>query len=128
MKSSMHKGFFFVFSFCFLLSIPDAKAQTGTASVHGTVLDKSHAAVAGARVTLVNTERGLQRDVVTPTTGEFEFLALSPGNYSLTVEKQGFGKYEQTSLQLLVNIPTTVNVTLEVGAELQGTLRGPPFA
>ena len=116
MKSYIHNRFFFMLSFCFLLSISGAWAQTGTTSVHGTVLDKSHATVAGAKVTLVNTARGLQRDIVTPTTGEFEFPALPPGDYSLTVEKQGFSRYEQIGLQLLVNIPTTVTVTLQIGS------------
>ena len=49
-------------------------------------------------------------------TGEFEFLALPPGTYVLTVGKDGFNKYEQSSLQLLVNVPTTVNVVLQVGS------------
>lgn len=91
-------------------------AQTGTTSLHGTVFDKSRAAVAGAKVTLVNATQGLQRETVTPSTGEFEFLALLPGTYSLRAEKEGFNKYEQASLPLLVNVPTTVSVTLEVGA------------
>jgi Carboxypeptidase regulatory-like domain len=91
-------------------------AQTGTTSLYGTVFDKSRAAIAGAKVTLVNAAQGLQRDTVTASTGEFEFLALPPGSYSLRVEKSGFNKYEQTSLQLLVNVPTTVNATLQIGA------------
>ncbi len=32
------------------------------------------------------------------------------------MEKAGFKKYEQTNLQLLVNVPTSVNVVLQVGA------------
>ena len=32
------------------------------------------------------------------------------------MEKPGFKKYEQTNLQLLVNVPTSANVVLEVGA------------
>lgn len=100
---------------CLAISSPTALAQTGTSSLHGTVLDKSHATVAGAKVTLLNTALGLQREIVTPRSGEFEFLALSPGDYSLRVEKQGFSRYEKTGLQLLVNVPSTVNVTLQVG-------------
>ena len=92
-----------------------AFGQTGTTSVHGTVFDRSRAAVAGARVILINPAQGLQREAVTPPTGEFEFLALPPGDYSLSIEKQGFSRYEKTSLQLLVNVPTALNVTLQVG-------------
>jgi hypothetical protein len=116
MKTFFHKRFFFMFSACFLLSICGVWAQTGTTSVHGTVFDNSRAVVAGAKVTLINAAQAFERETVTPSTGEFQFLALPPGNYSLTVEKQGFSKYEQTGLQLLVNIPTTANVTLQIGS------------
>src|SRR5208283_4601654 len=58
----------------------------------------------------------LQRDATSSPTGEFEFLALLPGTYVLTVERYGFNKYEQSNLQLLVNLPTTVNVVLQVGS------------
>ena len=101
---------------CLVISSLAASAQTGTTSLSGTVFDKSHASVTGAKVTLVNSALGLQRDIVTPSTGTFEFLALPPGNYSLTVEKQGFSKYQTTGLELLVNVPGTLNVTLQVGA------------
>ena len=102
---------------CFglMMSCVAAIAQTGTTSVHGTVFDKSHAAVGGAKVTLANPVRGMQRDTVSSTTGEFEFLALPPGTYRITVEKEGFNKYEQANLQLLVNTPTTLDVMLQVG-------------
>ncbi|HYW66340.1 MAG TPA: TonB-dependent receptor, partial [Candidatus Dormibacteraeota bacterium] len=88
----------------------------GTTSLHGTVLDKSRGVVGGAKVTLLNSAQGLQRDATSSPTGEFEFLALLPGTYVLTVERDGFNKYEQSNLQLLVNVPTTVNVVLQVGS------------
>ena len=100
---------------CLAIWSPTAVAQTGTTSLHGAVLDKSHATVAGAKVTLVNDAQGLQRETVTPSSGEFEFLALAPGGYTLSVEKQGFSKYVKTDVQLLVNVPSTVNITLQVG-------------
>ena len=93
-----------------------SSAQTGTSSLHGTVSDKTHAVVAGAKVTLLNSAQNFSRELVTPDTGEIEFLALPPGTYVFTVEKDGFNKYEQTNLQLLVNVPTTVNVVLQVGS------------
>jgi hypothetical protein len=94
-------------------------AQTGTTSLHGVVTDKTGATVAQARVTLVNAGQGLQRETLTNNAGEYEFLALPPGTYSLTTEMAGFRKFEQKNLQLLVNAPTTLNVSLEVGASTQ---------
>ena len=101
---------------CWVISGVTLFAQTGTTSLHGTVTDRSHATVADAKVTLLNAAQGLQREIVTARTGEFEFLGLPPGEYSLTVEKEGFSRYQRTGLQLLVNVPTTINATLQVGA------------
>src|SRR5499427_5068691 len=116
MKSSMQSRLYFSFSIFLLLFISSAGAQTGTASLHGKVLDSSRAVVAGASVTVSNQTQGFSRSATTPPTGEFEFLALPPGTYLLTVEQSGFKKYEQRALQLLVNVPTSVNVVLQVGA------------
>ena len=116
MRSSIKNRLSFLVLICFLQSVSSAWAQTGTTSLHGNVLDSTRAAVEGASVTLANRTQGFSRRATTPSTGEFEFLALPPGTYVLTVEKAGFKKYEQTNLQLLVNVPTSVNVGLEVGA------------
>jgi hypothetical protein len=115
MRSSIQNRLF-LFPICFLLSISSAWAQTGTTSLHGKVLDSTRALVEGASATLANQTQGFSRRATTPSTGEFEFLALPPGTYVLTVEKAGFKKYQQTNLQLLVNVPTGVNVVLQVGA------------
>jgi len=83
------------------------------------VTDKPGAAIVGADVTLVNATQGLERKTVTTGAGEYEFLALPPGTYVLIVETTNFRKYQQRDLQLLVNLPGTTNVTLEVGAAAQ---------
>jgi len=116
MRISIHSRLFLVLSILLFFCVPGVSPQIGTTSLHGTVLDKSRGVVGDAKVTLVNSARGLERDATTPPNGEFEFLALPPGTYVLTVEKDGFNKYEQSNLQLLVNLPTTVNVVLQVGS------------
>jgi Carboxypeptidase regulatory-like domain len=91
-------------------------AQTGTTSVRGVVLDTSGAAVVGARMSLTNTGQGLKRATQSNSSGEYEFLALPPGTYTLTAEKEGFARYERTGLQLLVNVASSLNVRLQVGS------------
>ncbi|MGC1620551.1 MAG: carboxypeptidase-like regulatory domain-containing protein [Candidatus Acidiferrum sp.] len=98
-----------------LLAAVSAWGQTGTTSLRGTVLDKTGAAIVGATVTLDNAAQAVHHQAKTGPTGEYEFLALLPGTYSLTVEAAGFRKSEQKNMQLLVNTPATLNVTLEVG-------------
>ncbi len=96
-----------------------ACAQTGTTSLNGVVTDKSGATIAGAKVTLINAGQGVQRAEETGAAGEYDFLSVQPGTYALTVEASGFRKHEQKNLQLLVNLPSTLNVTLEVGSAAQ---------
>jgi hypothetical protein len=91
-------------------------AQSGTASLHGTVLDKTGAAVVGANVALTNAAQALQRQTRTNGAGSYDFLSLPPGTYLLTVEVTGFRKYEQKNIQLLVDSPATADVTLDIGS------------
>jgi hypothetical protein len=113
-SSKLGKVFFAILLVCLLATV-SGYAQTGTTSLRGTVIDKTGASVGGAKVTLSNTGQALQRELTTNQVGEYEFPALAPGTYTLIVEKAGFRKFEQKSLQLQVNLPATVNVTLEIG-------------
>src|SRR5262249_47856604 len=99
--------------------IPSARSQTGTASVHGVVVDPSKAAVSGARVTLWSEAQSFERSVFTTESGQYEFLSLAPGTYTLGGELPGFRKIEQHKLELLVNSPVTMNFTLEMGSSDQ---------
>ena len=94
----------------------NANAQSSTTSLRGLVADSSGAAIANAKVTLANPERGFEKTTTTGSTGGYEFLQLTPATYTLTVEATGFRKSVQTKVELLVNTPATLNVTLQVGA------------
>ena len=61
---------------------------------------------------------------VSNDTGQYEFLSLKPGSYEITVEAANFRKYEQRNVQLLVNNPTTLNVTLK-WAQIPETVKCP---
>jgi len=98
-----------------LLATSFSLAQTGTTSVRGNVLDKSGAAISGAHVTISNASQGLTRETQTNGAGEYSFLALPPGTYTIAVEMHGFRPYEQKDVPLLVNVPATANITLEIG-------------
>ena len=114
-----YKRYFLLGFLIFVLAAACAWAQTGTTSLHGSVADKTGAVIVGAKVTLSNAQQGLHREATTNSSGEYEFLALPPGNYVLVVEMTGFRKYEQKNLQLLVNLPTTSNAVLEVGTSTE---------
>src|SRR6202163_4816612 len=87
-----------------------------TTSLRGTVTDPDGKAVTGANVVLANAESRTERTVTTGNQGEYQFLLVPPGRYTLTVKAAGFRGYEQTNLVLLVSTPATANVQLKVGA------------
>ena len=94
----------------------DAVLGQATTSARGTVTDPSGNAVGGAAVGLANAESKTERTVTTGDQGEYQFLLVPPGTYTLTVTAPGFRRYEQKGLALLVNTPTTINVQLKIGA------------
>ncbi|MEO7660325.1 MAG: carboxypeptidase-like regulatory domain-containing protein, partial [Pyrinomonadaceae bacterium] len=89
-------------------------AQT-TGSMSGTVTDPSGAVVPGATVTVVNTATGAERSAVASSTGAFDFQALQPGNYTISVEASGFRKAIARNIVVSVSTASTVNIPLEVG-------------
>ena len=99
----------------FLITVRTALAQA-TTSVRGTVSDPSGGAIVGATVTLANADSKIERTLNTGTQGEYQFLLIPPGSYTLTVKAAGFRGYAQKNLALLVNTPATANVQLKVGA------------
>ncbi|MFY9559180.1 MAG: carboxypeptidase regulatory-like domain-containing protein [Terriglobales bacterium] len=90
--------------------------QASSSSLRGTVTDPSGSAIQGATVVIANPESKTTRTATTGETGDYRFLALPPGTYTLTVNATGFARYEQTGIQLLVNSPATANVQLKVGS------------
>ncbi len=99
----------------FLCYWAGAFAQSSSTSLQGTVTDSTGSAIEGAAVSLVNLASKAERSMTTGSQGDYRFLSLAPGTYTLRVSANGFAKYEQTGLQLLVNTPATVNVELKVG-------------
>jgi len=67
----------------FVLTGTGSRAQSGTTSLHGVVTDKSGAAVSEAKIILSNPEQGLNRQTASGLEGEYEFIALPPGTYTL---------------------------------------------
>src|SRR5256714_10477181 len=90
-------------------------AQTGTSNITGTVRDTNGAVVAGATVTAKNEATGVTSTQTTTESGLYSFASLPVGNYTITVEKQGFKTLQQKSNALQVGEPLTVDGALEIG-------------
>jgi len=98
-------------------AIPACFAQTApTSSLSGVVTDPSGAAVASAAVALTNQATHLMRQTQSGADGRYRLTLIPAGVYDLRVSAAGFRPLEQTNIRLNVDVPTTVNVALTVGA------------
>jgi hypothetical protein len=92
-------------------------AQTSTTTLRGTVTDPQSALIANATVTITNPATGYSRKVSTNDQGEYQFVQIPPGTYTLSVFAPGFAATKQEKLQLQVATPAQVNITLQVQAQ-----------
>src|SRR6266576_2040054 len=90
-------------------------AQTGTSRITGRIGDSKGATVPGASVTVTNEATGLSQTQTTTDAGVYSFDSLPAGAYTVTVEQQGFKKFQKTGNALEVGTPLTIDVAMEVG-------------
>src|SRR5258708_5132047 len=76
------------------------RAQGVTAALTGTVADSSDAIIPGATVILKSEQGGGMRRTLSNTEGYFSFSAIPPGTYTVTIEAQGFQKWEEKGIVL----------------------------
>lgn len=92
-----------------------ALAQIGGGSLVGNITDPSGSAVAGAKVTAINTETGVSRSTESNETGYFEFPLLPAGQYRLEAEQQGFRKATTAAFPINTGTRPRVDLKLELG-------------
>jgi hypothetical protein len=94
----------------FLLTSLTVVAQTG--SITGQVLDPSGAAVAKAQITATSGSTGITHTVTTSSVGIYNFAALPPAVYALTVNATGF--QAQTKKNVILNVAATLPVNFNL--------------
>jgi hypothetical protein len=81
----------------------------GTQSVYGSVLgtitDATGAVISGAGVTLTNTGTNEERQTQSDTKGNYQFVNLLPGTYSISVDQPGLKRFRRTSITVEVSRP-----------------------
>ncbi len=90
-----------------------------TSAIVGQVSDPTDAAVLGATVIIKSAENGLTRSAKTDGAGRFNFPQLRPGNYSVTVEANGFKTQEEASVSSGLGQKQTVNFKLKLAQSQQ---------
>jgi len=89
-----------------------ASAQALVGSVAGKVIDEQGAVLPGVVVTLTGKTGG--KTQTTDNQGEYRFLGLEPGPYSVKADLQGFVAREQ-NVTVSIGQEASVNVTMTVG-------------
>ncbi len=91
-------------------------SQGFTASVRGTVADKTSAVVPQAIVAATNVGTGQKASVVTDASGNYTIPNLVPGEYSISAEIQGFKRAVREPITLQVDQRLVLDFQLELGA------------
>ena len=109
---------FFLLASVLLLSYT-LPAQIVGATINGAVRDSTGAAIAGARVTVRNTQTGATRTLTTDNSGRFAAPSVGVGDYSVVAAHEGFQSEQQNGISLAVGQSLDLNFTLTIGAVQQ---------
>src|ERR1700747_438489 len=99
-----------IFSLCAVCTYAQSRA-----SIQGVVTDPQGEAVSGATVTLKNLDTNQTLTATTDGNGIYNFNALPPTKYSLTVEKASFKKKVLDNLGIIPEQANAVNIQLDLG-------------
>jgi hypothetical protein len=102
-------------------------AQFELGTVVGTVRDQSDLPMANAAVEIRSLATNVARQTTTSATGEFDFVAVQPGEYALKVTQGGF-KEKTQNFALAVGQRAELNVAMEIGAATQSVTVGESVA
>ena len=92
-----------------------ASGQEFRASIAGSVIDATGAPVPAARVTITSVERNTSDHAETSDAGRYLVQFLLPGQYTVSVEKQGFKRSVRQGIAVSSSDRLNVDVVLEVG-------------
>lgn len=88
----------------------------GSAQLTGRITDASGAVIQAAALTVTNTDTGGQRKLVSNDLGYYTAAVLPPGNYQITVQKEGFRPVTRTGIRLEIDQAARIDFTLDVGS------------
>src|SRR5580700_2128304 len=91
------------------------RAQLTTTTIYGRVTDANGGTIAGAEVTVTNTDTNLSRTAQTNAEGEYRIELLPVGNYRAEIAAQAFKRFVRAGVVLEVNVPARVDAMLQLG-------------
>jgi hypothetical protein len=94
-------------------------SQESFGRILGNVTDPTGAVMTGAMVSVIDTDRGVTRGLVTDAAGLYDAPNLTPGNYTVRVEAPGFKTLERRNIVLGVGTEVRVDLTPQPGEQQQ---------
>src|SRR5215472_16447681 len=99
----------------FFLATPGpAQSPSTGAQLSGTILDPNGAVVPGATVTLHSETTGIEQSTMSDAAGRYQFLLVPAGQYTLSVQADGFSRLTNTGITLTVGQVASLPVTLQL--------------
>ena len=110
-------AFLFLSAFCFHSTMIGQGNSSTKGGLAGVIADESGAVIPQAKVTVSG-----QADTRTATTnddGRFEVGDLTPGLYTVTVEREGFSSTSAKNIEVAIGRNISVNLTMKPGASAE---------
>ena len=105
----------------------DATSDPQEKVLSGTVVDATGAAIHRAKVKLMNPKAKETRETSTNDEGRFEFTPIAPGDYSITIESNGFKTLEIRNVVIERDKLTNIAMILEPAlGEVVGLMMAEP--
>src|SRR5262245_13478170 len=92
-----------------------SNAQSTKVELSGAVTDPAGLPVPEAQIRLQNMNTDAEQSTSSGSVGQYHFVAIPPGTYSITVMKQGFAATRRDGLTLRVGAQITLDIALQVG-------------
>jgi hypothetical protein len=102
-----------------LLLVGSASAQLSSASVNGVIRDPKGSVIPGASIVLASVDTSVERKAVSNGSGEYVFLDITPGRYTVTASAPGFNPQKIAEFVLAVSQIATFDFALTVGTQTQ---------
>jgi hypothetical protein len=98
---------------------PSAGGQATWGSISGYVTETTGAALPHVKVSVQDEKTGVQTDRTTDNSGFYSATNIIAGNYTVTVEANGFKKFSKQHVELRVGSTVRVDARLELGSTTQ---------
>lgn len=116
MTATVRRALFTILAMVAAANVSAIYAQSGNATLQGTVTDPSGAAVANAQIHITAQLTGVSRDVVSNNTGFYAAPNLSAGQYQLSISAPGFATKVESDVVLTVGAVHDLDISLTVSA------------